>query len=142
MANGVHAIVAKATDLAGNVSAASGVLAVTIDAAAPVTPSAPDLAVASDSGASNTDNTTSVTTPTFTGTAEANATVTLFDGTILVGSGQADAAGLWSVATQCLGGWGSCNQRAGDRSRRKSKRGLGGADGLDRHHSTSHAECT
>ena len=45
---------------------------------------------------------TNVTTPTFTGTAEANATVTLFDGAIAVGTGQADAAGLWSVTTSAL----------------------------------------
>ena len=102
LAAGGHAISAKATDLAGNVSAASGALSVTIDTAAPVTPSVPDLAVASDSGASDTDNTTNVTKPTFTGTAEANATVTLFDGATSVGSGQADANGLWSVTTGAL----------------------------------------
>ena len=56
LAAGGHAISAKATDLAGNVSAASGALSVTIDTAAPVTPSVPDLAAASDSGASDTDN--------------------------------------------------------------------------------------
>jgi hypothetical protein len=43
-----------------------------------------------------------VTSPTFTGTAEANATVTLFDGATSVGVGQADASGLWSVTTSAL----------------------------------------
>ena len=90
------------TDLAGNVSVASAALTVTIDTAAPVAPSAPDLAPGSDSGASNSDNVTNVTAPVFTGTAEANATVTLFDGATVVGAGQADAAGLWSVTTSAL----------------------------------------
>ena len=52
-------------------------------------PSVPDLAAASDSGASNTDNTTNVSAPTFTGTAEASATITLFDGATVIGSSQA-----------------------------------------------------
>ena len=137
LATGVHAIAAKATDLAGNVSAASGVLSVTIDTAAPVAPSVPDLVVASDSGASSTDNTTNVTKPTFTGTAEANATVTLFDGATSVGTGQADASRLWSVTTSALADWRPCDQREGDRSRRQCQRGLGGAVGHDRHRSTS-----
>ena len=99
---GVHVIAAKATDLAGNVSVASAPLSVTIDVTAPVAPSTPDLAAASDSGASNADNNTNVTTPTFTGTAEANATVTLFDGATAVGTGQANGLGTWSVATKTL----------------------------------------
>lgn len=54
-------------------------------------PSAPDLAEASDSGSSATDGITSVTTPTFTGTATADATVELLvDG---VSAGTAVAAG-------------------------------------------------
>jgi hypothetical protein len=63
-------------------------------------PSTPDLLATSDSGVSNTDNTTNVTTPTFTGTAEANATVTRFDGATVVGTDQAN--GIWSVATGAL----------------------------------------
>ena len=63
--------------MAGNVSAASGALAVTIDTTAPAAPSAPDLLTASDSGVSSTDNITNVAKPTFTGTAEAGSTVTL-----------------------------------------------------------------
>ena len=102
LADGDHAITATSTDLAGNVSVASAALTVTIDTAAPVAPSAPDLAPGSDSGASNSDNVTSVATPVFTGTAEANATVTLFDGATALAAGQADAAGLWSVTTSAL----------------------------------------
>ena len=45
-------------------------------------PSVPDLTAASDSGSSSTDNITKITTPTFTGTAEAGALVTLLEGAI------------------------------------------------------------
>ena len=52
-----------------------------LDQVEPGAPAAPDLVAASDSGVSSTDNITNVTTPTFTGTAEAGSTVTLYDGT-------------------------------------------------------------
>jgi serralysin len=107
LANGTHAITAKATDVAGNVSVASLALAVTISpAAAPVAPSAPDLIVASDSGLSNTDNITKVSTPTFTGSgAQAGATVSLFNtnGTSLLGTATADASGNWTITSLALG---------------------------------------
>ncbi len=98
LANGTHSITAKAADAAGNLSPASGALSVTIDTLAPAAPSAPDLLAASDSGVSTTDNITDVTRPTFTGTAEAGATVTLYDGTTAVGTGVA-TAGQWSITT-------------------------------------------
>ncbi|MBI5656087.1 MAG: right-handed parallel beta-helix repeat-containing protein [Geobacter sp.] len=66
-------------------------------------PSTPDLAAASDSGSSSTDNITSVTTPTITGTAEADATVTLYDtdGTTVLGSATA-TGGNWSITSSAL----------------------------------------
>src|SRR5439155_526352 len=99
---GVHAITATATDPAGNVSAASAALSITIDTTAPAAPSIPDLAAASDSGSSSTDNITNVTTPTFTGTAEANSTVRIFSDAVQVGSGTA-TSGAYSIATSTLG---------------------------------------
>jgi hypothetical protein len=57
----------------------------------------PVLAAASDSGPSNSDDYTNVTLPTFTGTALAGNTVTLFDGTTVVGTAVASAAGQWSI---------------------------------------------
>ncbi len=75
LSQAVHSITATATDVAGNVSIASGALSVTIDTTAP-TVSVPDLNTASDSGTSGTDNNTNVTSPTFT--------VTL-NGTVAVG---------------------------------------------------------
>jgi hypothetical protein len=101
LAQGAHAITAKATDAAGNTGAASGALTVTVDTTPPAAPSTPDLASASDTGTSSTDNVTSATTPTFTGTAEAGATVTLYDGASPAGTATA-AGGAWSIATSAL----------------------------------------
>ncbi|MDJ1173777.1 Ig-like domain-containing protein [Roseofilum capinflatum] len=100
---GNHNITATATDTAGNTSAASTALGITIDTTAPAAPSTPDMTAATDTGSSNTDNITSNTTPTFTGTAEANSTITLIssvDGT--VGTVTADGAGNWSITASTL----------------------------------------
>ena len=99
LADGIHSITATATDAAGNVSAPSAALGVTIDTVAPTMPAAPDLTAVSDSGVSNTDNITNVKTPTFAGTAEAGSTVSLYDGTKLIGTGTAATAGTWSITS-------------------------------------------
>ena len=83
-------------------NAGAGGLAITLAAAVPPAPSAPDLTAASDSGLSNSDNVTNVTAPIFSGSAEANATVNLFDGATLVGTGKASAAGAWSITSNTL----------------------------------------
>jgi hypothetical protein len=101
LTDGSHAITAKATDLAGNVSTASAALTVTIDSTAPATPSVPDLATASDSGTSSTDNLTSVAAATFTGSAETGSTVTIFSDGVAVGSAVATGTG-YSVTTSAL----------------------------------------
>src|SRR5207248_10996899 len=76
LADGIYVYTALATDRAGNVSALSGELMVTIDATAPAAPSAPDLESASDVGLSDTDNVTSIISLTFDVTGvEAGATV-------------------------------------------------------------------
>jgi hypothetical protein len=75
-ADGRHAITATATDAAGNTSAASEAINVTIDTQAPAVPTLA-LDQASDSGASDTDRVTNVATPTFRGSADADAQVTL-----------------------------------------------------------------
>ncbi|WP_191601785.1 Ig-like domain-containing protein [Marinomonas algicola] len=104
LTDGAHTLTTKSTDAAGNVSVASSGLTVTIDTAAPNALSVADLADASDSGSSNSDNITSDTTPTVTGTAEANATVTLYDtdGTTSLGSTTADGSGNWSITSRAL----------------------------------------
>lgn len=106
LGSGTHTLTAKATDEAGNPSAASAGLALTIDTTAPAVPGTPDLAAGngSGSGTSNSDNITNSTTPTFTGTAAANATVTLFDtdGTTVLGTTTADGSGGWSITSTTL----------------------------------------
>lgn len=70
---------------------------------APAAPPAPALDVGSDSGALG-DNITADKTPTITGTANANATVKLYesDGTTLLGTTTADGSGNWSITTSTL----------------------------------------
>jgi hypothetical protein len=74
---------------------------VTIDAAGPGAPSRPDLIAASDSGTSSTDNLTNDKTPTFTGTAEAGSTVTIYSHGVAIGSG-VTVGGVYTVATSAL----------------------------------------
>src|SRR6185436_10832318 len=99
LANGGHSLTATATDVAGNTSAASSALSVTIDASAPVTP-----VIASYSTDSGTvgDGVTNDNTLTLTGSAEANATVKVYDGATLLGSATADGSGNWSYTTAAL----------------------------------------
>lgn len=100
---GVHSITAKANDGSTD-SSASSVLSVTIDTTAPAASSAPDMTAGTDSGSSNSDNTTNDTTPTFTGTAEANSTITLYDtdGTTVLGTATANGSGNWSITSSAL----------------------------------------
>ena len=69
LANGAHSLTATATDAAGNTSAASAALSVTIDTTAPVAPSIASFST--DSGTVG-DGITNDNTLTLTGTAEAN----------------------------------------------------------------------
>ena len=102
LTEGTLSITAKATDTGGNVSIASTALAVTIDTTVPAAPTVPNMIPASDSGVSSGDNITSVTAPTFIGTAEANATVTLYEGAKTLGSGKASAGGSWQIQSSVL----------------------------------------
>ncbi len=103
LADGAHTIVASQTDAFGNIGTAA--LSFTLDTIAPAAPSTPNLAAGSDSGLSGTDNITNVTTPVFTGSgAEAGATVTLFDGTTVLGAATADGSGNWSITSSTLSG--------------------------------------
>lgn len=100
---GTHTLRVTQTDGSANTSPLSAGLNLTIDATAPAAPSAPDMAAASDTGASGTDNITNDATPTFTGTAEAGATVRLYDtdGTTELGSAVA-TGGAWSITSSAL----------------------------------------
>jgi len=68
-----------------------------VDTEAPATPAQPDLVDAADSGSSNSDNITNDSTPTFSGTAEANSTVEVFAGATSLGTVQANGSGGWSL---------------------------------------------
>ncbi|WP_426434887.1 Ig-like domain-containing protein [Bradyrhizobium genosp. P] len=98
LVDGSHSFTVKDVDAAGNVSAASAALNVTIDT---VAPGAPVVAFASGSNLV-AGGTTNVNQVTLAGTAEASSLVELFDGGIQIGTATADATGAWSFATGTL----------------------------------------
>lgn len=102
LGGGVHEISARVTDAAGNASAASAALTVTIDTAAPDAPAAPDLAPISDTGRSGADNLTRDMNPVFRGRTEGAARVSLFDGDTVIGTGTVGALGNWAVQATTL----------------------------------------
>ncbi len=102
LSEGVHAITSQATDIAGNVSSASAPLSVAIDTTAPGIPAVPNMTPTTDSGFSSADNITKITTPTFVGNADPNATVTLYEGDKALGSAKATAGGSWSIKSTAL----------------------------------------
>ncbi len=124
LTDGVHTVTAKAADAAGNVSAASSPLQVTVDSAKPAAMAAPALAAGSDSGALG-DGITKVAKPTFKGTAEAFAQVTLYDGAAVLGTIAADAAGNWQItpAADLLDGDHTISARQVDRAGNQSDAG-------------------
>jgi beta-glucanase (GH16 family) len=94
LADGAHSLTATASNGAG-VSGASPVLSFTVDTQAPGPPSAlADAAILNGYVGRAGD----VAGQTLTGTAEAGAVVTVFDGAQAIGSVAADAAGRWSFA--------------------------------------------
>jgi hypothetical protein len=91
-------------DIAGNVSTAS-TTTVTIDTSSPTAPISLDLADEDDSGSSNSDNLTKETSGlTISGTAEANATVELFNGTTSLGTVTANSGGNFTLDMDLLAG--------------------------------------
>ena len=99
LANGSHSLTATATDAAGNTGAASSAMSVTIDT---VAPAAPTIASFSTDSGTVGDGITNDNTLTLSGTAEANATVKVFDGATLLGSAVANGSGAWSYTTAAL----------------------------------------
>ena len=96
LGDGVQTFTATDTSPAGNVSARSTALRVTIDTAAPAAPAQPGLAAGSDTGALG-DDITNATRPVITGWGEYNDTITLRDGQAVIGSGTVAWGGAWSV---------------------------------------------
>ncbi len=95
--DGSYALTVKATDAAGNVSAASGSLTLVIDTVAPSAPSTPSLLPADDSGTLG-DGTTNVRQPHLIGTTVAGMTVQIVNGfgTVL-GTDALTQGGAYSV---------------------------------------------
>src|SRR4029077_18276300 len=99
LANGAHSLTATATDVAGNTSAASSALSVTIDTVAPAVPTITSFSP--DTGTVG-DGITNASVLTLTGSAEANATVKVYDGATLLGNAVANSTGAWSFTTATL----------------------------------------
>ena len=121
LANGAHSLTATATDAAGNTSAASAALSVTIDTTAPVAPSITSFST--DSGVVG-DGITNDNTLTLTGTAEANARSRSIDGATLLGSATANGTGAWTYHHRGARQWRAQPDRDRDRCRRQYRRGL------------------
>ncbi len=101
--DGLRSVTLTATDLAGNTGPVSGAFTLTVDTQAPAVPTI--LAAADNVGPIQTPLTvsgqvTDDTTPTLSGSAAANATVTLYDNGVFLGSVQASAAGEWSFTPE------------------------------------------
>jgi hypothetical protein len=90
LTNAKHSLTATATNSSGQTSAASGAVTVTVDTVAPTTP------VLSSNALVNSNQVK------LSGTAEANSTVTIYDGNTVVGTGTTNSAGAWSVTTNAL----------------------------------------
>ena len=102
LASGAQALTATATDVAGNISAVSQPLDPVISSTAPTPPAAPQIASFSTDSGIVGDHITNDNTPTLTGTAAANSTVKVFDGTTQVGTATANSSGQWHLTTQVL----------------------------------------
>src|SRR5205814_1719923 len=105
LGQGGHSFTATATDAAGNTGAASSAYSLSIDTGAPA---APTITSVSDDAAPVTGTVanggfTNDITPTLAGTAEANSTVTIFDGASQLGTVLANGSGAWTFTTAALG---------------------------------------
>ncbi|OAE47742.1 Ig-like domain repeat protein [Enterobacter cloacae] len=99
LADGPHNLTFSATDAVGNASAQTGGYTINVDATAPVAPAITSIVddVGTVTGPVTGTNPTNDTRPTLSGTAEANSTVRIYDGTTLVGTVTADANGNWTL---------------------------------------------
>lgn len=98
LAPGNHSFEAVNIDTAGNESSKTATLVVTVDLSTPSVPAAPDMRTADDLGTSNTDNSTSIQSPHFVGSgAETGTTISLYNGTTLLGSAVVDADGNFDI---------------------------------------------
>jgi len=102
---GPHTFTATAVERGtGVVSGVSGPYAITVDTTAPTAPVIADISddVGTVQGTVANGADTNDTTPTISGTAEANTVLTLFDGATVVGTTTVSATGTWSITTSEL----------------------------------------
>ncbi|WP_195607057.1 Ig-like domain-containing protein, partial [Klebsiella oxytoca] len=101
---GSHSLSTTVTDKAGNVSERSPAFELTVDTTAP-SASAPEVTddVAGHTGPLTSGDLTNDATPALSGTAEAGATVTIYDGDTVVGTVVAGEDGRWSFTPDALG---------------------------------------
>ncbi|MCU6161348.1 BapA prefix-like domain-containing protein [Enterobacter bugandensis] len=99
LAAGSHTWTATVTDAAGNVSPASPGFTLVVDSTAPTAPVISQAIddVGSITGPITSGQTTDDTVPRLVGTSEPFATVNIYEGTTLVGTGTADGSGSWSI---------------------------------------------
>jgi len=95
LSDGLHAFTVTSTDAAGNVSALSNVMSVTIDTRAPDAPAITGYSI--DSGNVG-DGITNDNNLDITGIAEPNSTVRVYDGGNLLGFAPVNSAGIWTLA--------------------------------------------
>ncbi|MDI9221142.1 Ig-like domain-containing protein [Pantoea sp. EA-12] len=95
LSQGAHALSVTVTDVAGNVGPRSAAVNLTVDT---VAPNAATLVVTNDVTSTTVPNggSTNDSTPTLSGTAEANSIVTIYDGTTAIGSTTATGTGTWT----------------------------------------------
>jgi large repetitive protein len=104
LTDGPHTITIGTTDLAGNTSTTTTSFNLTVDTLAPV---APAIVNATDNVGSvlapvTSGQTTDDTTPTLNGTAEANASIIIYENGVQVGTTQANGNGDWSFTPPAL----------------------------------------
>lgn len=114
LANGSHTFTLSATDPAGNSSAVSSGFVLTIDATPPAAPVIVSVAdnTAPVTGIVPNGGSTNETRPTLSGTGEAGATISIYNGSALVGTTQVQANGSWSFTPSTSLGAGVWNLTA------------------------------
>lgn len=104
LATGNHVITVIAVDAAGNASPVSDSVNFVVDTTPPLTPVITSVSDDQAPGLGTIANgqNTNDPTPTFSGTAEAGATITLYENGTVIGTTTAQPDGAWSVSTSTL----------------------------------------
>ncbi|WP_277977771.1 Ig-like domain-containing protein [Pantoea endophytica] len=104
LSEGAHSLTTTVTDPAGNIGPASDPITLTVDTTPPV--AVADLIIADNVGANQgpltSGDITDDRTPTLSGTGEPNATISVYDGTTLLGITSVGTNGSWSFTTPTL----------------------------------------